>query len=98
MSDAPLLDLSKAPSPIPKPGILDIAPYVPGKAKVEGVEHPLKLSANENILGTSPKAREAFATAAVQFAGAVGESHADTLRSREAIARVEAALSTKKHN
>ncbi|HEY9233856.1 MULTISPECIES: histidinol-phosphate transaminase [Phenylobacterium] len=58
-----LTDRSAAPRPVPKPGILDIAPYVPGKAKVEGVAHPLKLSANENILGSSPKAREAFATA-----------------------------------
>ena len=58
-----LTDRSAAPRPTPKPGILDIAPYVPGKSKVEGVEHPLKLSANENILGSSPKAREAFAGA-----------------------------------
>jgi histidinol-phosphate aminotransferase len=49
--------------PLPKPGILQISPYVPGKAAVEGVAHPLKLSANENILGSSPAAREAFASA-----------------------------------
>ena len=58
-----LTDRSAAPRPTPKPGILDIAPYVPGKSKVEGVEHPLKLSANENILGCSARAKEAFATA-----------------------------------
>lgn len=63
MSDAPVLDRSAAARPVPKPGILAIAPYVPGKAKIEGVEHPLKLSANENVLGSSPKAREAFASA-----------------------------------
>jgi histidinol-phosphate aminotransferase len=62
MSDI-VIDRAAAPRPTPKPGILDIAPYVPGKAKVEGVENPLKLSANENILGCSPKAREAFAGA-----------------------------------
>lgn len=62
MSDI-VLDRAAAPRPTPKPGILDIAPYVPGKSKVEGVEHPLKLSANENILGSSDKAREAFAGA-----------------------------------
>ncbi|HEY6124788.1 MAG TPA: protein kinase [Steroidobacteraceae bacterium] len=33
------------------------------------------------------EAREAFATAAVQFAGAVGEAHPDTARAREGIAR-----------
>ncbi|QUD86914.1 histidinol-phosphate transaminase [Phenylobacterium montanum] len=46
--------------PRPKPGILDIKPYVPGKSKVEGIEHPIKLSSNENILGCSPAAKEAF--------------------------------------
>ncbi len=49
--------------PHPKPGILDIKPYVPGKSKVEGVAHPVKLSSNENILGCSPAARAAFEAA-----------------------------------
>lgn len=62
MSDI-IIDRAAASRPVPKPGIMDIAPYVPGKSKVEGVEHPLKLSANENILGSSPAAREAFSTA-----------------------------------
>ncbi|KQW70727.1 histidinol-phosphate aminotransferase [Phenylobacterium sp. Root77] len=62
MSDT-VLDRASASRPTPKPGILDIAPYVPGKSQVDGVEHPLKLSANENILGSSPAAREAFSTA-----------------------------------
>ena len=57
MSDRP------QPKPQPKPGILDISPYKPGKAAVEGVAHPLKLSANENILGSSPEAKAAFASA-----------------------------------
>ena len=35
MSDT--LDRAAASRPIPKPGILDIAPYTPGKAKVEDV-------------------------------------------------------------
>lgn len=47
-------------SPSPKAGILDIAPYVPGKARAEGIERPLKLSANENPFGCSAAAREAF--------------------------------------
>lgn len=51
-------------APHPKPGILDIPHYVPGKARIEGVAHPLKLSANENPLGCSPKAREAYLAAA----------------------------------
>jgi histidinol-phosphate aminotransferase len=50
--------------PRPKPGILDIAPYVGGKAKAAGFAHPLKLSSNENILGCSPKAHAAYLEAA----------------------------------
>lgn len=50
--------------PVPKSGILEIEAYKPGKARAEGVENPIKLSANENCLGTSPKALEAFAAAA----------------------------------
>jgi len=68
MSQPPPLDeRAAAPRPTPKRGVLDIAPYVPGKSMIEGVEHPLKLSANENILGSSPKAREAFAGAIDQL-------------------------------
>ena len=59
------LDLAPtAVRPRPKPGILDIAPYVGGKAKVAGFAHPLKLSSNENILGCSPLARDAYVGAA----------------------------------
>ena len=47
--------------PTPKPGILDIAPYVGGKGSIVGVAEPIKLSSNENPLGAGPKARDAFA-------------------------------------
>jgi histidinol-phosphate aminotransferase len=68
MSDptAPL-DRAKAPRPVVKSGILDIAAYVPGKAKVEGVANSVKISANENILGSSPKAQAAFAEGAASL-------------------------------
>jgi len=33
-------------APTPKPGILDIAPYVGGKSKIDGVAEPMKLSSN----------------------------------------------------
>lgn len=46
--------------PRPKAGILEIEPYVGGKASIEGVAEPIKLSSNENVLGSSPKARAAF--------------------------------------
>lgn len=65
MSDTSIpLDRAKAAKPMPKPGIMDIHAYVPGKAQADGVENPIKLSANENILGSSPKARAAFVGAA----------------------------------
>src|ERR1700757_165983 len=59
----PPSDRGRAARPVPKPGILDIHAYVPGKAKADGVANPIKLSANENILGSSDKAREAYADA-----------------------------------
>ena len=55
---------SRRTRPEPKPGILDITPYKPGKSKAEGIEHPVKLSSNENILGSSPQARAAYIAAA----------------------------------
>lgn len=51
-------------APVPKPWILEIAPYVPGRAKTDDGRKAIKLSSNENPLGTSPAAREAFASAA----------------------------------
>jgi len=50
--------------PEPKSGVLDIAPYVPGRAKAPGVAQPLKLSANENPLGCSEAALAAYRAAA----------------------------------
>ncbi|NBW09867.1 MAG: histidinol-phosphate transaminase [Caulobacteraceae bacterium] len=50
-------------APAPKPGILDIAPYVGGKSAIAGVAEPMKLSSNENALGAGQKAREAYVDA-----------------------------------
>ncbi|MCC6471607.1 MAG: histidinol-phosphate transaminase [Alphaproteobacteria bacterium] len=47
-------------APTPRPGIMDIAPYVPGSHSVPGVELRAVLSANENPLGASPRAVAAF--------------------------------------
>lgn len=44
----------------PNPGILDIAAYVGGESKAEGVSRIIKLSSNENPFGASPKALEAL--------------------------------------
>ena len=72
-------DRFAAARPTPKPGILDIAPYTPGKAKIDGVAHPIKLSANENILGCSDAAREAYGEAAGRL-GLYPDGHANILR------------------
>ncbi len=50
--------------PKPQPGILEIAPYVPGKSKVPGQGPVIKLSSNESPFGTSPKAIVAYQQAA----------------------------------
>jgi histidinol-phosphate aminotransferase len=47
-------------APVPKPWIMDIAPYVPGKARGDDGRVLIKLSANENPLGTGAAARAAF--------------------------------------
>ena len=44
----------------PRPGILDIAPYVGGAAQIEGANRSIKLSANENPFGPSASAIEAY--------------------------------------
>jgi histidinol-phosphate aminotransferase len=61
--DVPIPDRSKAARPLAKPGIMDIHAYVPGKANAPGIAEPVKLSANENPLGSSKKAQEAFESA-----------------------------------
>ncbi|MBL4792550.1 histidinol-phosphate transaminase [Citromicrobium bathyomarinum] len=53
----------KSTAPQPKPYILDIAPYVPGKSKGADGRTLVKLSANENPLGSSAAARAALGAA-----------------------------------
>ena len=54
--------------PRPQPGILDITPYVPGESSVPGKSRIIKLSSNETPLGPSPKALEAYKSAAANLA------------------------------
>jgi histidinol-phosphate aminotransferase len=49
-----------ATRPQPRPGVLDIAPYIPGKSSAPGVAKVFKLSSNESPLGPSPKAIAAY--------------------------------------
>ena len=55
---------NKMSNPVPQKGILDIEPYVAGRAEAQGAARVYKLSANETPLGPSPRAREAFISAA----------------------------------
>jgi len=55
-------------TPKPQPGILDISPYVGGRESAEGGIKTFKLSANETPLGPSPKALDAFQSAATTLA------------------------------
>jgi histidinol-phosphate aminotransferase len=54
-------------APAPKPWIMGIAPYIPGRSTTDDGRQVAKLSSNENPLGTSPRVREAFATAAARL-------------------------------
>jgi histidinol-phosphate aminotransferase len=54
--------------PVPNPGILDIAPYTPGKSPVPVPGRKVfKLSANETPFGPSPKAIEVYREAAAHL-------------------------------
>lgn len=46
--------------PQPKPWVLDVPLYEPGKSQVRGVSRVIKLSSNEAALGPSPKAVAAY--------------------------------------
>jgi len=50
--------------PQPRPGVLEIAPYVPGKSSAPGVSKVFKLSSNETPLGPSANAIAAYRAAA----------------------------------
>jgi histidinol-phosphate aminotransferase len=49
--------------PQPRPGVLDIAPYVPGKSTAPGVAKVFKLSSNETPLGPSANTIAAYRAA-----------------------------------
>ncbi len=52
--------MSALKRPQPRPGVLTIDPYVPGKSTAAGVARVIKLSSNETPLGPSPKAIAAY--------------------------------------
>ena len=71
--------------PDPRAGVMEIAPYIVGGASIEGAEKIIKLSANENYWGASPRAAEAFAKATASLAD---YPSADSAPLRDAIADV----------
>jgi histidinol-phosphate aminotransferase len=70
--------------PQPRPGVLDIDAYVPGKSEAPGVARVFKLSSNESPLGPSPKAIAAYQGVADQLQDYPDGSASDL---REAIGR-----------
>lgn len=52
---------SQKSAPVPKSWVMSIAPYVPGRSRSSGEAPVIKLSSNENPLGTSRQAAAAFA-------------------------------------
>ncbi|MGF1629064.1 MAG: histidinol-phosphate transaminase [Kiloniellaceae bacterium] len=44
----------------PRPGILEVAPYIGGESKAAGVNRVIRLASNENPLGPSPQAIAAY--------------------------------------
>jgi histidinol-phosphate aminotransferase len=73
------------PTILPRPGVLDIAPYVGGESGTPGANQVIKLSSNENPLGPSPKAFDAYVAAAAGLALYPDGGH---LALRRAIAEV----------
>ncbi len=73
-----------ATRPKPRRGVLDIAPYVPGKSKAPGVAKVFKLSSNETPLGPSPRAIAAYNSVAPHLHDYPDGSASDL---REAIGR-----------
>lgn len=53
--------------PQPRPGVMDIQAYVPGRHEAPGVAKVFKLSSNETPLGPSPRAIAAIAAVAGQM-------------------------------
>ncbi|MHA6718439.1 histidinol-phosphate transaminase [Sphingomonas sp. RS6] len=54
-------------APVPKPWVMAIAPYVPGRATTDSGKPAAKLSSNENPFGTPQAARDAYAGAATEL-------------------------------
>ncbi|MGR3289829.1 MAG: histidinol-phosphate transaminase [Paracoccaceae bacterium] len=72
-------------TPMPQPGILDIAPYQGGASHIDGVQDVIKLSSNENPFGPGDLAKEAFSKSVRQLHRYPPTDHSEL---RAAIAQV----------
>jgi histidinol-phosphate aminotransferase len=70
--------------PVPRPGILDIAPYIGGESRAPEGLRPIRLASNESALGPSAKAVAAYRTFAAEIHRYPDGSSAEL---REALAR-----------
>ncbi|MCG8546692.1 MAG: histidinol-phosphate transaminase [Alphaproteobacteria bacterium] len=68
-------------TPAPRPGILDLKPYVGGLHSVEGVDEVIVLASNETPLGPSPRAVEAYKATAAEL-HRYSDGHATALREK----------------
>ena len=75
----------------PQPGIMEIAPYQGGKARVAGHAEVLKLSSNENPLGPAPAALAALRSARPDLHRYPSSDHADLRAAIAAAHGVDAA-------
>src|SRR5436309_1862589 len=79
------MSMSNQERPTPRPGVMAINAYVPGKSSAPGVAKVFKLSSNETPLGPSPRAVEAYRGVAGHLQDYPDGSATDL---REAIGRV----------
>src|SRR5215471_6511186 len=61
---SPTMSMPNRERPTPRPGIMAIHPYMPGKSSAPGVAKVHKLSSNETPLGPSPHAVKAYRSVA----------------------------------
>ncbi|MEO1329797.1 MAG: histidinol-phosphate transaminase [Pseudomonadota bacterium] len=72
-------DSVRSDGPAPNSWLSEIAPYVGGAGRLNGAERVLKLSANENPMGPSPRATDAYRRAGDSL-GAYPDGSASALR------------------
>src|SRR3546814_6202618 len=65
----------------PRPGILEVAPYIGGESKAAGVNRVIRLASNENPLGPGPLSVAAYEAEKTQLHRYRSEEHTSELQS-----------------